>query len=137
MRRLNNFINGEWVESKLEKFLDVENPGTGEIISRVPQGCKDDLDLAAAKAAEAFVEWKDFPAEKRIQYLFKMKIILEKNADEIASICTKESGKTFAESKGEMRTNRCTPLSPASRPKAYSPVMVNVADLMPASSPSW
>ncbi len=102
MRRLKNFINGEWVESKSGIFLDVENPGTGEIISRVPQGCKDDLDLAAAKAAEAFVEWKDFPAEKRIQYLFKMKTILEKNADEIASICTMESGKTFAESKGEI-----------------------------------
>ncbi len=102
MRRLKNYINGEWIDSKTEVFLDVENPGTGEIISQVPQGCKEDLDLAAAKAAEAFDEWRNFPAEKRIQYLFKMKTILENNADEIASICTMESGKTFAESKAEV-----------------------------------
>ncbi len=43
----------------------------------------------------------------------------------------------FAESNGEMRTSRCTPVSPVSRPNANSPVTVNVADLIPASSPSW
>ena len=43
----------------------------------------------------------------------------------------------LAESKGEMRTRRWTPVSPLSRPKAKSPEMVKVADLMPASSPSW
>jgi len=30
----------------------------------VPQGCRDDLDLAASKATEAFNEWRNFPAEK-------------------------------------------------------------------------
>lgn len=102
MKKLKNYINGEWVESKSELFLIVENPGTGEIISRVPQGCKEDLNFAAQKASEAFVKWKDTPIEKRIQYLFKMKSILEKNTDDIASICTMESGKTFAESKAEI-----------------------------------
>ena len=102
MKKLKNYINGEWVESKSEKYLDVENPGTGEILSRVPAGCKEDIELAAESAAVAFNEWRNMPAGKRIQYLFKMKNILEENADEIATLCTKECGKTLAESKAEI-----------------------------------
>src|SRR3954469_15834018 len=48
-----------------------------------------------------------------------------------------EVWRRFAWSKGEMRTRRCTPISLVSSPKAYSPFTVNVADLIPASSPAW
>lgn len=102
MKKLKNYVNGEWIDSNCAEYLDVEDPGSGEIISQVPAGCKEDIDLAASKAAEAYIEWRNIPAVKRIQYLFKMKTVLENNADEIASICTKESGKTFAESKAEI-----------------------------------
>lgn len=102
MRRLKNFNNGEWIGSKNGDYLPVEDPGTGEIISNVPLGSKEDVELAAEQAAKAYEKWRNVPAEKRIQYLFKMKSILENNADEIASICTKECGKTFAESKAEI-----------------------------------
>jgi malonate-semialdehyde dehydrogenase (acetylating) / methylmalonate-semialdehyde dehydrogenase len=102
MKRLKNFINGEWIESKSNDYLSVEDPGTGEIISNVPFGSKEDVELAAQQSAEAYEKWKNVPAEKRIQYLFRMKTILENNVDKIASICTKECGKTFSESKAEI-----------------------------------
>jgi malonate-semialdehyde dehydrogenase (acetylating)/methylmalonate-semialdehyde dehydrogenase len=102
MKKLKNYINGAWIESKSSEFFDVEDPGTGEIISRVPIGCKEDVNLAAESASKVFNEWRNIPAGKRIQYLFKMKSILEKNSEEIASICTKECGKTFTESKAEI-----------------------------------
>ncbi|MBU0474629.1 MAG: CoA-acylating methylmalonate-semialdehyde dehydrogenase [Bacteroidetes bacterium] len=102
MKKLKNYINGEWVESKSPIYLDVDDPGSGEIISQVPAGCKEDIEIASEAASSVFLEWRNTPAEKRIQYLFKMKTILENNADEISTICTKESGKTFAESKAEI-----------------------------------
>ncbi len=102
MKEIRNYINGEWSPSRSVKFLDVENPGTGESIARVPAGCAEDIDIAATKAAAAYEKWRDVPAEKRIQYLFRMKTILEENSDEIAAICTRESGKTFTESKAEI-----------------------------------
>ncbi len=102
MKRLKNYINGEWIESKCDNYLTVEDPGTGEIISQVPLGSKQDVEFAAQQAVEAYELWRNIPAEKRIQYLFKMKTVLENNVDEIATICTKESGKTFAESKAEI-----------------------------------
>ncbi|MBK7103738.1 MAG: CoA-acylating methylmalonate-semialdehyde dehydrogenase [Ignavibacteriae bacterium] len=102
MKKLKNYINGEWVESKSDKYLNVVDPGNGEVISQVPEGCAEDVKFAAASASKVFLEWRNTPAEKRIQYLFKMKTILENNADEIAIISTKECGKTFAESKAEI-----------------------------------
>ncbi len=102
MTRLKNYINGIWLDAKSGQYLDVENPGTGDIVSTVPLSGKDDVRIAAEKATAAFGTWKEVPSEKRIQYLFGMKAILEKNADEIAAVCTKESGKTLAESKGEI-----------------------------------
>ncbi len=102
MKKLRNYINGEWIESKSESYLNVENPGSGEILSLVPSGCKADIELATEKASTAYNKWKDIPAGKRIQYLFKMKTILEEHADEIAAICTEESGKTLAESTAEI-----------------------------------
>ena len=102
MKKLKNYIDGKWIDSKSEKYLEVEDPCTREILSYVPEGCKEDIELAAGAASNVFNEWRNTPAGKRIQYLFKMKDVLEKNADELAAICTKECGKTFAESKGEI-----------------------------------
>ena len=99
---LKNYINGQWTESKSKTLLDVINPATGKSISKVPSGSKQDVDEAANAASGAWKSWRNTPATQRIQYLFKMKQILEDNTDEIAEICTNECGKTFAESKGEM-----------------------------------
>lgn len=102
MKKLKNYVNGNWIESKCENYLDVEDPGSGKVISQVPEGCKEDIDYAAEKSAKAYVSWRNTPAVKRIQFLYKMKTILENNADEIAAISTKECGKTFAESRAEI-----------------------------------
>jgi malonate-semialdehyde dehydrogenase (acetylating)/methylmalonate-semialdehyde dehydrogenase len=99
---LKNYINGEWVESRSSSLLDVVNPADGTLLARVPAGSGDDVALAAEKAYQAYLSWKEVPATQRIQYLFRMKQILEKNADEISEICTNESGKTFSESKAEI-----------------------------------
>lgn len=36
VRKLKNYINGEWVESKTDKYEDVINPATGEVLCQVP-----------------------------------------------------------------------------------------------------
>jgi len=99
---LKNFINGEWVCSKGKDVLDVVNPATGNSIMQVPAGNAGDIEDAAKAAREAWPAWRNTPATQRIQYLFGMKQVLEKNSDEIAGICTNENGKTYAESKAEI-----------------------------------
>ncbi len=102
MTTLKNYINGQWVESKSKTSLDVINPATGLSIAKVPAGCREDISEAAELAQAAAKAWRNTPATQRVQYLFKMKQILEANTEVIAEICTKECGKTYAESKAEM-----------------------------------
>ncbi len=99
---LKNYINGKWVDSKSTTFLNVNNPANGELLYQVPAGSKEDVSYAAEKASGAWPAWRNTPATQRIQYLFRMKHILEINSAEIAEICTRECGKTLAESKGEL-----------------------------------
>jgi len=100
--KLKNYINGKWVETRGTKYRDVINPADGQILASVPVGSKDDITLAAEKAHQAWPSWRNTPATQRVQYLFRMKQLIEANADEIAEICTKECGKTFPESKAEI-----------------------------------
>ncbi len=102
MEIIKNYIDGKWVDSKSTETMEVINPATGKAMYYVPAGCGKDVGFAADRAGAAFTEWRNTPATSRIQYLFKMKQVLEDNADEIATLCTNESGKTFAESKAEI-----------------------------------
>lgn len=102
VRELKNYINGRWIESKGSSFIDVINPVDNKLLARVPAGSKEDVNDAAIAALNASNGWRNTPATRRIQYLFKMKQILESNADEISAICTGECGKTFQESKAEI-----------------------------------
>lgn len=100
---LKNYFGGQWVASKSSETLPVNNPATNEAIAYVPLSPADEVDLAAQAAAQAFLEWRQVPAPDRIQYLFKLKNLLEENFEEISRIITEENGKTLGESKGEMR----------------------------------
>ena len=38
--RYRHFINGQWVDSTVKEWIEVENPATGEIIATVPKGTR-------------------------------------------------------------------------------------------------
>jgi malonate-semialdehyde dehydrogenase (acetylating) / methylmalonate-semialdehyde dehydrogenase len=94
---------GCWRASGAEDCSDVINPANGEKLARVPLGTKKDADIAVQAASSAFPEWRRTPPEERIQYLFKLKQLLESHLEELAQICTEENGKTLAESRAELR----------------------------------
>ncbi len=98
-----HYINGEWVESKSKVTVDIINPATEERIDQTPLGTSEEVSIAVAAAKEAFKAWRKTPAPDRIQYLFKIKSLLEENFDELVKLCTLEHGKTLAESKGDVR----------------------------------
>jgi len=98
-----NYFSGTWHKSAATEFVNVSNPATGEVIARTPISSKVDVDAAVQSAAEAFPAWRRTPAGERIQYLFKLKVLLEDHIDELARIITLENGKTFAEAKAELR----------------------------------
>lgn len=103
MKKILNYIGGEWIEPKSIEVLDVINPATGELLARTPLCRGAELDAAVRAASEAFPTWRRTPAQDRVQYLFKLKFLLEDALDEIAQTITMECGKTLEEAKAEMR----------------------------------
>jgi malonate-semialdehyde dehydrogenase (acetylating)/methylmalonate-semialdehyde dehydrogenase len=103
MENVLNYIDGKWVASSASETLDILNPASQELLARTPMGTVNELSNAVAAASAAFPAWRNTPPGDRIQFLFKLKELLEENIDEISKIITLENGKTFGESKGEMR----------------------------------
>ncbi len=100
---LQNYYAGGWVGSSKSEYSDVINPATSEKLARVPIGSSEDVDRVVRAAAAAYPGWRRTPPEDRIQYLFKLKQILEDHVEDIARVCTQENGKTLAESRAELR----------------------------------
>lgn len=97
------YAAGQWHRSSASEDLDVLNPATAEALARVPLCTAADVAAAAEAAQAAFPEWRRTPPQERVQYLFKMKALLERHFEELATLATKENGKTLAESRGEVR----------------------------------
>jgi len=86
MKKVLNYINGEWLESTGTQFVDVVNPTTNEVLARTPLSPPCEVDDAARAAAIAWPEWRRTPLEDRIQYLFKLRTLLEDCFDELCII---------------------------------------------------
>jgi len=97
------YYGGQWNRSNSSECVDVRNPATSEVLARTPLGDKQDVNRAVEAAAAAFPSWRRTPAGDRIQYLFRLKGILEQEFDSLAELCTTENGKTLAESRAELR----------------------------------
>ncbi len=70
---------------------------------RVPLTPRDEVGTVVQAAQAALADWRRTPPTERIQYLFKLKRLLDEHFDEIARLTTQECGKTMAESKGELQ----------------------------------
>ncbi len=98
-----SLINGEWSESPTERLGEVFNPSTGDLIGQVPMHTSDDVDRAVAGALKAFPAWRETPAADRARVMFRFRDLLERHADEIAKVVSREHGKTFAESRASVQ----------------------------------
>jgi len=102
-KKLLNYINGAWSESTATEYLDVLNPATGETLGQVPLSPIKDVDTAVQAASAAFNGWRRTPATTRIQYLFKLKTLMDERFEDFSRMIVQENGKTLGEARGEMR----------------------------------
>ena len=100
---LPNFIGGRLVAPSGAETLPVLNPATGELLSRIPLSGAEEVGRAVAGAREAFAEWRETPPADRVQPLFRLKALLERDFEELSRSVTLECGKTLAEARGEVR----------------------------------
>ncbi|QBG58456.1 methylmalonate-semialdehyde dehydrogenase (acylating) [Bacillus amyloliquefaciens] len=102
IRKLKNYINGEWVESKTDQYEDVVNPATKEVMCQVPISTREDVEYAVRSASEAFKTWSKTAVPRRARILFNYQQLLQQNKEELARLITLENGKNTTEALGEV-----------------------------------
>jgi len=102
MKQVPLFINGEWVDSKSERLIDVTNPATQEVIAKVPCATSDEMQQAIESAKETFKTWKEVPTPQRARIMMKYAYLLKEHQEEIAGIICEELGKTHEDAMGDV-----------------------------------
>ena len=103
VKRLQNYINGQWVDAQTDDYVKIINPARMELLCESPMSTKADLDKAVQSAVEAYHDWRNTPPVARARYLHRLIELMEDRFDELSIVQTKEHGKTIDESRGETR----------------------------------
>jgi malonate-semialdehyde dehydrogenase (acetylating)/methylmalonate-semialdehyde dehydrogenase len=97
------YIGGQKIASNSDKWRDVINPATQEIVARVSYATKEEVDRAVATAKEAFRGWRNTSLTQRLRVLLKFQQLLRDNTTRLAEIVTREHGKTLPDAEGEVQ----------------------------------
>ena len=93
--KLNNeklYINGKYIEPKSGKWIEVENPATGEILGKVPKATDEEIKQAVEAASDAFNTFSKTSLEERIAYIEKFKEWMIRHQNEIMETIKLELG---------------------------------------------
>lgn len=96
------YIGGSWVDADDGSTMDVGNPGTGELLARVPQMGSAETRRAIAAAEEAGPAWRSRPAKERAVVLRRWADLMMANQEDLGLLLTSEQGKPLTEAKGEI-----------------------------------
>jgi len=102
MKNVPMLINGKLVQSSTSSWIDVTNPATNEAIARTPVATTSEIDLAVKSASDAFKTWKLVPVSERARVMLRYQHLLKEHHDEIATLLSQETGKTFDDAKGDV-----------------------------------
>jgi succinate-semialdehyde dehydrogenase/glutarate-semialdehyde dehydrogenase len=97
------FINGENVDSASGATYEIRNPATSELVDTVAKGNVDDAKKAIDAAEDALEKWSEVVPTQASTVLSKAAHLIRANEQELATLLTKEQGKTLPESLGEIR----------------------------------
>lgn len=98
-----NFIGGVWEDGDALETEPVYDPATGEVIAGALLSTREDLGRAVSRAREAFGPWAATPVVERVRVLFRFKMLLEENFEELRDLVTLENGKDRKDAAGEVR----------------------------------
>ena len=99
---LPNFIGNRYVEAETDRYLDSYDPGRGEVIAKAPVSSSKDVEEAVSQAVSAFEKWSRLPIYDRLQYLIRLKVLVEERRDFFARLLSQSVGKTLREARGEI-----------------------------------
>lgn len=93
VQKIQNYINGEFVDATSGKTLTNYEPATGATTTTIPASTAEDVDLAVKAAQNAFPAWSALTINERSAMLRKLSLIIEANLSELALAETIDNGK--------------------------------------------
>ncbi|KAK5964975.1 Methylmalonate-semialdehyde dehydrogenase acylating [Trichostrongylus colubriformis] len=96
------WIDGRPVESKTNDWIDLTNPATNEVISRVPKCTQAEMEAAVESCKRAYNSWKNTSPLTRQQCMFRYQNLIKRDLKKIAENITQEQGKTLPDAEGDV-----------------------------------
>lgn len=96
------FIDGEFRESQATDWVEVTNPATNDVIARLPCATDEEMHAAIESAKATFTCWKDVAVSERARLMLRYQHLLKEHHDELATLLSHETGKIFADAKGDV-----------------------------------
>ena len=96
------YINGQFIDSKAEKYNTIYDPSTGKAIAQVPCCTQEEVESAIAAAKAAYPAWKNTPVRKRASIMMKLRTLIERDMDELTLMVATENGKCWSEAAGDV-----------------------------------
>jgi aminomuconate-semialdehyde/2-hydroxymuconate-6-semialdehyde dehydrogenase len=94
--KIQNYINGEFVNPIQGKYLDNYNPAIGEVYGQIPNSTKEDVEKAYEAAAKAFPSWSNSTLEERSTIISKIADLILEKIDLLAEAESKDNGKPIS-----------------------------------------
>jgi aminomuconate-semialdehyde/2-hydroxymuconate-6-semialdehyde dehydrogenase len=91
--KIQNYINGQFVNPIQGKYLDNFNPAIGEVYGQIPNSTKEDVEKAYEAAAKAFPSWSNSTLEERSTIISKIADLILEKIDLLAEAESKDNGK--------------------------------------------
>ncbi len=91
-------INGKWVEPSSGRTFTTLDPATGEILSHIADGQKEDIDRAVTAARNAFDKgpWRKMTPSERGKLMWKLADLIDQHTEELAQLESLDNGKPLA-----------------------------------------
>lgn len=102
VKKLQYFCKGKFVESTTDKYMDIYNPSTGEVIAQTPCCTEAEVAKAVEAAQDAYPAWRNTPPAKRQQIFIKLRQLIEANEEELTDLVAREHGKVWKEAAGDL-----------------------------------
>jgi 1-pyrroline dehydrogenase len=103
MKTWGMYIGGEWVDSNREETEPDINPATGESVSTIQVGGREDADAAVAAAQKAYDEiWFDTPPKERAAMMFKLADAIDEDAENLSQLEAEDVGKPISVSRADI-----------------------------------
>lgn len=96
------FLDNKFVASKTSEFIELHDPATNNLVTRVPCSTDAELQASVQSAQRAFPKWRATSIMAKQQIMFKFVALIRQNMDRLAAVITQEGGKTLADAKGDV-----------------------------------